>query len=383
MRQLPLQSRHETQGAHLICHGEWLLPEYFVDPISEYRAVREGVGIIDLSHDGKYLISGQDRVTFLQNLISNDIHLASHKRGIISALLSAKGKVISTFFLCPLTGLAGPAEGGPLPDAYFIDIASDIAEKTIGHLMKYKMRSKIKIEGIRWGKLLVSGPSAEALLSALLKRPLPDMEEGSFFFQGQPDPLLVIRTAQTGEDDYHLYCHEDQMEQLWHDLFALGEKWGVAPVGQTALNILRIEAGIPRLGVDIDEDRFPIEAGLEEKAISYTKGCYPGQEVVARIKTYGHVNRRLTGLRIQGNNIPQYRDAVFQADDPVGWVTSSVVSPLFDAPIAMAYLKNSVIDGTSVEVSLGAMEGQSGRRVTAVAAPLPFYERTVSSPVQQ
>jgi folate-binding protein YgfZ len=340
----------------------------------EYGAVREKAGIIDMSHDGKYFVSGEDRVTFLQNVMSNDIQLASDKRGIISALLTAKGKVISRFFLCLL------------PHAYFIEIESGVAEKTVGHFMKYKMRSKIKIEMPQWGKLLVSGPSAKALLEAFLKRPLSDMEERSFFFQEdarplrKANPLLVIKTAQTGEDDYHLYCHEAQLETVWNDLLSLGKEWGVTPVGQAALNILRIEAGIPRCGLDIDEERFPVEAGLEDQAISYTKGCYPGQEVVARTKTYGHVHRRLTGLTIEGPDIPKDHDTIFKADEPVGWITSSVASPLLNRPIAMAYLKNSVLDGEPVDVAINKIGGEA-ERVTAMTTKLPFYERL--SPIKK
>jgi aminomethyltransferase len=264
-----------------------------------------------------------------------------------------------------------------------MEIESGAAEKTIQHFMKYKMRSKIKIEPLQWGKLLIAGPSARAVLEAALKQPLPDPTERSFSFQPASEVPLVIRTSQTGEDDYHLYCHEARLETRWNNLIATGEKWGIARVGQTALQILRIEAGIPRYGTDIDEDRFPVEAGLEESAISYTKGCYPGQEVVARTKTYGHVNRRLTGLIIKGEETPKYQDTLFQGDQEVGWVTSSVISPLLETPIAMAYLKNSVNDGIPVEVSMNVVGGELKRRVTAIVTKLPFYERGVTSPAEK
>ena len=365
-----------------IPYGKRCLPEH--DPLSEYYAVRERVGVIDLSHDGQYLLSGEDRVPFLQNLISNDIHLATNKKGIISALLTAKGKVVSRFFLCPLTGgsasgRAGPAGvaplagAGSLADSYFLDVESAAAEKTIQHFMKYKMRSKIKIEPLQWGKLLVSGPESYAVLEKIL--PLPETGEGSFFFQADANPLLVIRTTQTGEDDYHLYCHKEQRDTLWNNLFAAGKEWDIAQVGETTFNILRIEAGIPRYGVDMDEERFPVESEFYANTVSYTKGCYPGQEVMARIKTYGHCNRILKGLIIKGDSIPQRQDNIFKADDGVGWVTSAVFSPFLKSPIALAYLKNGVEEGMSVEVSIHGEEGESQRTVSAVVTKLPFYER--------
>ncbi len=357
MNELILKKEHEASGAQFTQYGEWSLPEYYTDPLSEYRAVRERAGVIDLSHGGRYLLFGEDRTTFLQNLISNDIHLAKEGRGIYSTLLTAKGKVIADFYVYPLPGV------------YLLEMESVAAEQFYAHLMRFKFRSKISIEIPQWGKLLIAGPSAKAVVASLIGCPLPAMQERSMFPQNA-NPHLIIKRSETGEDDYHLYGHRQGLCDLWATLLTVGKQVGLVPVGQAALEMLRIEAGVPRYGTDIDEEIIPVEAGLEETAISYTKGCYPGQEVVARIKTYGHVNKHLMGLTFVGDDLPHRGDKVLYEGQDAGWVTSRTHSPFLKKPIAMAYLRRSAATpGTAVSVST------DGTALPAVATPLPFYSR--------
>ncbi len=356
MPQLLLQQQHEARGARLVQKDGWLLPEYYVDPLLEYHAVRQKGGIIDLSHDGTALLSGEERTAFLQNLISNDIHLATDKKGIFSTLLTAKGKVLSALYIYSLS------------DAYLMTMESGLSEKTLQHLMRFRLRSKIKIETPRWGKFLIAGPLATPFLTAFLKRTLPIQEEGSFFFQ-EVDPILCIRQIQTGEEDYLLFCREESLSEFFTSLLTGGAEWGLSLVGQAALEILRIEAGVPRYGLDIDESTIPIEAGLTERAISYTKGCYPGQEVVARIKTYGHVKRHLMGLLFEGTTLPRLGDRVMKGDQEMGQIRSSTYSPFLKRPIAMAYLRVEVAQSETPLLVL-----INGVRVAAVVTKLPFYQ---------
>jgi folate-binding protein YgfZ len=317
----------------------------------EYLAIREGVGISDLSDDGKYLLSGEDRTAFLQNLMSNDIRLANGNKGIVSLLLTAKGKILSAFYLYSLA------------ESYLLTMESVIAEKTFEYLMRVRLRSKINIVAPQWGKILVSGPKARPLLQKLFKGALPEMEEPSVVAL----PLLCVRQPHTGEESYHLYCRKDMLEETWAELLSLGEPFGVTKVGPVTLETLRIESGIPRYGVDLTEEIIPIEAGLEGCAISYTKGCYPGQEVVARIKTYGHVNKHRMGLLLNGSNVPSAGEKVFFDNVEVGWITAGTHSPFLKKPIATAYLRTSVaIVGAELVVGL------DGRPVVATVTNLPF-----------
>ncbi|MBI3358677.1 MAG: aminomethyl transferase family protein [Nitrospirae bacterium] len=321
--------------------------------LSEYLAIRERVGISDLSGDGQYLLSGEDKTSFLQNLISNDLYLAQGNRGIYTTLLTAKGRIIADFYLYPFT------------DAYLLTMESIIAEKTFQHLMRFRFRSKINIVNPQWRKILVAGPQARPLLQRLFKDALPEMEECSIVSQ-QIDPVVCVRQSQTGEEEYHLYCKKDGHEAIWAELLSLGKPFGVETIGPSALELLRMEAGIPRYGVDLTEEILPIEARLEDRAISYTKGCYPGQEVIARIKTYGHVNKRRMGLLFNGNDFPSAGEKVLRGDTQVGWITAGAFSLFLKKGIATAYIRTvAATAGTQVDV---------GGDIATITN-LPFYCR--------
>lgn len=359
MPTLPLQAQHQKRGARLSRQAEWELPTDYGDPLSEYRALREGVGIADLSFQGLFLISGRDRIPFLQNLISNDLNNLPPQKGLYTTLLTAKGRVLSDFYLYPLS------------DALLMEVEWTNAKQTVDQLMRFKLRSQVKIETPAWGHLLVSGPRARPLLERLLG-PLPKMEEKSFLQAERAGrSLLCVKRSISGGEDYHLYPSIETLENLWEDLFREGAVFDPAPVGQSALEIARIEAGKPRYGIDLDEHIIPIEAGLGPEAISYTKGCYPGQEVMARIQTYGHVNKNLTGLVLEGAALPKKDDKVFQEEKELGWITSSTWSPRLGKVIAMAYLRPQIAaPETAVEV-----ESDGIRRPARVTA-LPFHHPT-------
>jgi len=333
------------------------------EPLTEYLAVRERVGIADLSNDGNggppavavMLLSGEDRIVFLQNLTSNDVRIVNGHKGIYTTLLTAKGKIIADFYLYPFA------------DAYLLTMESAIAEKTISHLMRFKFRSKINIVDPQWGKILVSGPMATPLLQKLFNNKLPKMEALSIFSE-EANLAVCVCQPQTGEETYHLYYPKAAHEGMWITLLSLGDPFGVAIVGPSTLELLRIEAGIPRYGIDLTEEIIPIEAGLEERAISYSKGCYPGQEVVARIKTYGHVNKHRMGLLFDGKDMPSAGEKVFSGDLEVGWITASAFSPFLRRVIATAYLRTVVAtSGTEVRVAM--------KNASATVTNLPFYSR--------
>ncbi len=357
---LPLHPRHIEKGARFSPYGEWELPADYGDPLLEYFAVRKGVGIADLSYQGTFLLTGRDRIPFLQNLISNDLTKTPEGKGIYATLLTAKGRIVSDFHLFPLS------------DAILIDLEGSNAKRTFDHLMRFKLRSQIKIETPPWGRLMISGPKGRLLLETILgilPGSLPAMEENSFF-QTKRDgaSLLCVKRSMTGEDDHHLFLPLEGMAKMWEDLFTSGEPFEAKPVGQSALETLRIEAGKPRYGIDLSEEVFPVEAGIDAETISYTKGCYPGQEVMARIQTYGHVNRRLTGLILEGTVLPKIEAKIFQGGNEVGWITGTTWSPSLQKGIAMGYLKvGSATPGTAVEVEI------DHERKAAQVTSLPFY----------
>jgi glycine cleavage system T protein len=359
MARLVLHPYHEKQGARFLQQGTWEIPGYYTHSGDECRAVRERVGLADLSYTGKLLIGGPDRLPFLQNIVSNDLQLLTPDKAIYNTLLSAKGKMLSAFYV------------SALDEAFLLEM--DDAEATAQQLMRYKFRSRIKIDTPSWGRLLVAGPNARSVLTACTAK-VPAEENQFLQAELHGSPAILIRRSLTGEEDYQIYIQEAGLPTLWEQLLDAGRETGIAPVGQTALETLRIEAGLPRYGVDMDDQTLPVEVGLDSEAISYTKGCYPGQEVLARIQTYGHINRKLSGLVIEGDTLPTKGDRIVVQDTDRGWITSATVSPVLKKVIAMAYLRTEVAaPGTEVEVQTAKSSHP------AHVTPLPFYRRSIPS----
>lgn len=367
MNKLPLHRLHEESGAHFSEFDTWILPERYSNPLWEYRAVRKNVALADLSHEGIFLLTGDDRKTFLQKLISNDLDLLTDNKGISTCLLTAKGKIISHFQLFDLS------DGLSSEEALLIDVGYNNADNTKTQVMRYRMRSKVEMMRPNWGRLLVSGPKATALLESYFDTQLPLLEEHSFFQKkvGTTSVLCVKRSI-TGEEDYHLFMPAGKIRILWNGLLKAGLPLNLSLIGQKVLETFRIEAGLLRYGFDIDEERLPVEAGLASESISYTKGCYPGQEVMARLKTYGNVKKQLTGLIFKGESLPNRGDEIFHDNKAVGVVTSTVKSPFLGRIIALAYLRTtSTAPDTILDVQIG-----ENRTAEASVTTLPFYKRS-------
>jgi aminomethyltransferase len=359
MNRSPLHVIHEGLGAVFDAFSDWELPLRYGKVEEEYRAVRSSVGLCDCSHWGKVLLTGRDRAKFLHNLTSNEVASLKEGEGSYNTILTPKGRMLASFWV------------HALKDSLLIELDLTRPEQFIELLDKYKFFSDVKIEEVtsEWGVLLLTGPSLPSLAQAILGRTPAPPRPGHFFMDevGGEKAIFVNRPA-AGGHEYAIYVRREGVGSVWGRLMEAGAPFGIRPVGQEALEILRVEAGIPRYGADMDDFIIPVEAGLEERAISYTKGCYVGQEVIARIKTYGHVNKRLFGLRLQGGEVPGRGSKVFDLKgEEVGWTTSAVHSPGLGGVIALAYLRPQVSSpGAEVVVEMG------GARRAARVSPLPF-----------
>jgi aminomethyltransferase len=177
----------------------------------------------------------------------------------------------------------------------------------------------------------------------------------------------VIRTEETGETDFEILLPADGLTAAWNSLMQAGAPHGIKPIGAQAREALRIEAGIPKAGPELNEEIVPPEANLESKAFSLTKGCYPGQEVVARMDTYGNVRRHLVGLVLKDSTIPPHKARLFSGDREVGWISSAVRSPKLGQVIALGFpLRDFSKPGTELTVEV------EGKKLDAKVHPLPF-----------
>ncbi len=353
---LPLYERHERLQAHW---HDWLgvsVPGTYGDTRAEYEALRRGVGVIDMSQLGKLRVTGDDRIAYLQGQLSQDVEpLRETGAGAYACLLKPTGQILSDMVLFS-TG-----------EELLMLTPHQTLQTVHQRLEQFVIMEEVEFEDVtgQFVLLHVAGPQCLAPIKPLgLDRELPLWHCRRASFDGYS--LTIVRTDRCGEMGYDLLAPVDGGVSLWQYLLNAGAH----PVGYEAWNIRRVEAGIPLYGIDMDENIIPLEAGLGERAVSFTKGCYTGQEVVHRIFSRGHTNRSLVGLRLQGETIPPYRATLSAGDrQNAGWVTSAVRSPSLEAVIALGYLRNQyTAPGTSVTVLTEPSP------LSAQVSPLPFVE---------
>jgi glycine cleavage system T protein len=352
----PLSSWHRTHGARMIVDRGIELPEQFSDPVAEYQAVREKAGLLDLSFRTQVRMTGEDRVSFLQGMISNDVKTLRPGSGCPATFLTEQGRIIADLRVYALE------------NSLLLDVDTRIKEKVIEALSRFIIADDVELEDLSEQQVTLSlqGPaSTEVLTAAGISLSLDKQ------FQHQEStlaatPVRVIRVSDTGEDGYELFIPIEHVEQCWVALLQAGEPLGLRPVGLAVLQMLRIEAGIPWYGLDMDEGRIVLEVGLDD-AISFKKGCYLGQEVVERASARGHVNRKLSGLQIHGDALPESGTKLFHDTQEVGWITSVVRSPRFDHPIALGYVRREhLTPGTQLRID------SPGTPMIAEVTTLPF-----------
>ena len=359
MKRLRLHDAHATKGASFADVAGWEVPAHYGDVGDEHAAARTAVALSDLSHRGKLRVTGEDRVKWLQSVISNDILPLTPGNGLYSSFLTHKGRML-TYFRVYL-----------LADALMLEDVGEIGDTTFQALRKFLLYgTKAKLENCAetWGLLLVSGPRAEELLRAAFGADVSGLRPLAFQAQeigGQT--ALLIRTEETGGTDIEILLPADALQTAWDRLFAAGEPLGLRALGSQAREALRVEAGFPRAGMDLTEEITPPEANLEGKAFSLSKGCYPGQEVVARMDTYGSVRRHLVGLMVADPVVPSKGAKLFSGDREVGWISSAAHSPSLGRAIALGFpLRDFSKPGTALTIEI------DGRRHEATVQSLPF-----------
>lgn len=362
MKQSRLHAQQVQLGATFGEVTGWEVPIHYGNWRAEYDAVRQAVGLADLSHRGKVRVTGDDRVKWLQSVISNDLLPLQPGQGRYSSFLTHKGKML-TYFRCYV-----------LTDAVMLEDVGEIGDATYAALKKFLLYgTKAKMENCAesWGLLLVSGPKAAQTVKSAFGVDCSDLQPINFVTaQIGGHQALVIRTEETGEVDLEILLPADALATAWTSLMETGAPLGIKPVGSQALEALRMEAGIPKAGSELNEEIVPPEANLEGKAFSLTKGCYPGQEVVARMDTYGNVRRKLTGLVVGDGTIPPKGAKLFSGDREVGWISSATASPQQNGIIVFGFpLRDFSKAGTMLSIEV------EGKKHDATVADLPFYRR--------
>lgn len=368
----PLLQLHRQAEAEFQPYGDIEIVSTFGEVPAEYSAIRKSCGLIDLAFRGIIELSGRDRLTFLNNLISNQVFDKQTKTalaagaGVYAFLLNAKsGRIIADMNVI---------ERG---DRTLLEVDARLVRSVADALEKYRFAEQVKITSRtdELHEIALLGPGGAGILGAPALAPTASAKIDLFGHE-----CIVWRDDSAGVPGHHVISPTNAARAIWMELLSrFGQpdagpigKRALRPIGWAAFNATRIEAGRPIFGIDFDDTVLPHETGpLLERAVSFTKGCYPGQEIVARMHARQQVARKIAGLRLDGDTLPIAGAKVTDdAGNEIGGVTSSTISPvLSNAAIALAILKRPHFSaGATVHVPA---EGQI-RNATVV--DLPFVK---------
>lgn len=299
--------------------------------MSEYAAVRgSGAGLIDLSDRGRIRVSGSEATMFLNGLITNDMKTLAENRWMPAAFPTVQGRLI---------GAVRVARGSK---DFLIDTDAASHEAVLKTISRFTLAGDFRVTDLtaETAMLSVQGERAREAIEKVFARSFLDLPgNGVVETEWQGAPLTIIRATHTAEDGFDVVIENARASQL-RQAFA---EAGVPPVSAETFEILRIEAGIPRYGRDMDETTIVTETNLDD-AVSFTKGCYVGQEIIVRIKHRGHVAKKLVGLEFDTDRPIEAGTPIKMGEQEIGRVTSSAFSPTVRKTIALGYVRYEHIE---------------------------------------
>jgi folate-binding protein YgfZ len=349
LRRSPLEESHRRAGASLGEEDGCVVAASYGDARAEYGAVREGgAGLFDLSARGRVEVSGGEAVQFLNGMLTNDVAGLGDGAWMHAAFPNPQGRLLVYARVL--------REGG----RFVFDTEPATYPALLKLLERFTLAGDFRVRDLTGETALVSlqGASAADVLGAVLGEDAARLARGRVagFAEGWgAEPLRVIRATHTAEDGFDLFVGAHEAERLWDALAAAGAR----RAGFDALEVLRVEAGVPRYGVDASDANVVLEVVDESEAVSYTKGCYAGQEIIARIHWRGHVAKRLAGVIFDRDAEPpaesRLRDCAGGRE--AGRITSAVYSPRLRRRVALALIKYDFLaPGTELKVFSGDAE---------------------------
>jgi len=326
----PLIHMHREAGARL---GEFfgcVLPEGFSDFDREYRAAKESVALFDTNWSAVVTLSGPDRVRYLNAILSNDIQTLDEGRGVLALLLNPQGHILAEL------------EVYKQDDKLLTVSHASARERTVATLDKFIIMDDVELTDRtdEVGSLAIEGPRAAEIVKqscGFALDGLPEMAIRDLDVYGIPCHFL--RRSHFGLPGAQFIAKRERLADLWGKFLEAARAIQGEPIGITTLNSLRLEDGVPWFPVDFNDMTIPHEAALEGTHISFSKGCYTGQEIVERVRSQGRVNRRRVRLKFSSAQPPVFGTRLRADDVEVGLVTSAAYSPAAATAIGMGYLR--------------------------------------------
>ena len=369
---------HEQAEAAFLPYGPDVeIVESYGEVEAEYAAIRKGAALMDAPHRSVIILTGKDRLSFLHNKVTNDTSRLTPGQGCYAFLLNLKGRIVLDMNILHTE------------EATLVEMDRRLTGEFLQAMEKYVFTEDVRLlDGSgQLGRLTVLGPRAGNLLKKVMDAGVETLTEPFRHARRSigKATVTVFRNDLAGEPQYELIVPRDQLVALWQVLHEAGghEDGGggdhdlnLRAIGWSAFNTARIEAGSPLFGIDLSDQYLPMEtAHWYARAVSVTKGCYIGQEIVARMHAHNTVARLLVGLRIHGDKLPVGGTEIFDGGSnggqQVGIITSSCMSPMLGyVPVALGFVKKAFASpGKQVEALA------EGARAKAEVMALPLWEK--------
>jgi len=357
METLALHSHHARLGATFgSVAGREVVLHYGrkeAGPVEEEAAMREAVALVDVSAREVVKVTGPDRLTFLHGMVTNDVKGMSAASVLYAALLTAKGAMVADVHLVLRE------------EDVLLLVEPGLAKPVLEHLRRFLISEEAEVHEAsgEFGQLSLVGPRGWALARRVFGLPGDAPPAAQALLGGIEKHAVAVLPSGLLLPGVDVLVSAEGLEAVFTALFDEGSDEGLRPAGFTALEVQRVERGVPRYGADMDERTIPLEANLE-RALHYQKGCYIGQEVIARATFRGHMNKRLVGLLL-GKAHPAPRTELFLGERKVGFLTSVVHSTRLGQQVALGYVhRDALAPGTGLRLA-----GEAGE---ATVHALPF-----------
>jgi aminomethyltransferase len=353
----PLYDAHLAAGARMVEFAGWEMPVQYKGVLEEHAAVRERVGIFDVSHMGEVTVEGPRALETAQRLVTNDLAKCSPGQAQYNALCNERGGVIDDIIVYRFSS-----------ERLFICVNASGREKDFEWMRAHAGNgAAVGQRSDDWAQIAIQGPKAPQLVDLLSSPGVIDL--GYYHFReasvaGVPG-CIVARTGYTGEDGFEVFVPPDGARKVWDELL----ERGAVPCGLGARDSLRLEVAYRLYGNDMDEEHTPLEAGLGWIVKLDKQGGFVGSEALQRQKREG-LKRRLAGFKLTGKGIARHGYPALHDGRRVGEVTSGTMSPVLKEPIGLAYLPAALAAiGTAFDVEI------RGKPVPAVVVKTPFIEK--------
>ena len=380
----PLQLWHAAHGGRMVDFAGWSMPVQYTSIVAEHNATRQAAGLFDVSHMGRLQFFGPDVPEFLDHVVTRRVADMRPNQVRYALVTNDQGGIIDDVLVN--RGSVGGKEFGMVVNA-------SNREKIVGWLRAQLERWQVERKRdaqLSFGDttmssamIAIQGPKAADILEPFLgafvdSSDVQNIHDMKYYTCTTVDfddyeMVRLSRTGYTGEDGFEIICEQEQALGFWDKLVTAASKHGGLPAGLACRDTLRLEAGMPLYGHELNEQITPLDAGLDF-AVNLEGRTFPGSEVLAQQKQKPLPKKRV-GLQLDGKRVPREGYPVLQAGrpigaDPIGTVTSGTFSPTLDRPIAMAYVDSAAATpGTNLAIDI------RGQAVSATVVPLPFYRR--------